>query len=464
MKDMNIAAIILAAGKGKRMNSQIPKVLHMILGVPMLDYVVQEVRELSPEKLVLVLGHGSENIKETTYKNDISIVIQSGQLGTAHAVGSAKEALRDFNGDILILNGDTPLITSNTLSKLIVFHRDKNADISVLTTHLDNPDGYGRIIRKENGYIVRIVEDADANSDEISVSEINSGAYCVHSKFLWYAIDQIVPENKQKEYYLTDIVDVAIRTKKNVRGLSVSNSDEVLGVNNRIELNRVEGVLRNKINNSLMLSGVTIIDPANTYVSPKVSIGIDTTIFPNTYIFGNTKIGDRCRIGPSVWIEESQIGDEATLNFSSFLSNTIVGDNVTIGPFAHLRPDTVIKEGVKIGNFVEIKKSDIGSGSKVPHLSYVGDATIGEGVNIGAGTITCNYDGFNKNETIIEDNAFIGSDTMLVAPVKVGKGATTGAGSTITKDVPPHSLAISRSKQTVKKNWRRKPREQEGNK
>jgi bifunctional UDP-N-acetylglucosamine pyrophosphorylase / glucosamine-1-phosphate N-acetyltransferase len=459
---MDCSVIVLAAGKGKRMKSEIPKVLHPILGRPMLSYVLDAVNGISPEKVIVVIGCGAEKVKESSLSNRVKYVLQTEQLGTGHAAMCAQEALKDFIGTIVIVNGDFPLIHPETLKGFIETHRESKEMISLLTTILDNPDGYGRVIRNKEGDITRIVEEKDATPKEKKTKEINSGAYCVESSFLWEALGQISTENEQREYYLPDIVKFASSRGKKVVGFIVPDSEEVLGVNNRYELAKVEQIIRRRTNESLMLSGVTIVNPEVTYISPQVSIEADTVIYPNTFVYGNTSIGRGCNVGPSVWIEDSQIGDEVTIRFSSYITKAVIEDKVTVGPFAHIRPDAQILSGAKIGNFVEIKKSKIGRGSKVLHLSYIGDASVGEGVNIGAGTITCNYDGFHKHETVIEDGVFIGSDTMLVAPVRVGEGATTGAGSTITKDVPPGTLAIGRARQVIIEEWKRRPREKKG--
>lgn len=461
---MACSFIVLAAGMGKRMKSGRPKILHPILGSPMLGFVLDAVMESVPERVVVVVGHGAEDVKKAIPSDRVQYVIQPEQLGTGHAVMCAEEALRGFKGDVVIMNGDFPLIRSETINGFIENHGKSNAALTVLTTVLDNSEGYGRIVRNENGDIIKIVEEKDASIGEKNIKEINSGAYCVESGFLWDALKQVNAENRQREYYLPDIVGIASRSGKKINGFVISESEEVLGVNNRAELADAERVIRKRKNEELMLSGVSIIDPEVTYISPQVSIGADTVIYPNTFIYGNTKIGKGCSIGPSVWIEDSQFGDNVTVKFSSLITASVIENSVMIGPFAHLRPQTKISSEAKIGNFVEIKKSNVGRGSKVPHLSYVGDAEIGEEVNIGAGTITCNYDGFDKYETIIEDGVFIGSDTMLVAPVKVGKGATTGAGSTITKDVPEGALALGRAKQEVFKDWTRKPKGNKGKK
>ena len=461
---MSLAVIILAAGMGKRMKSDMPKVLHPVLGRAMLSYVLDAVLNLSPNRVVVVVGHGAEDVKKVSNSKKLTYVTQSKQLGTGHAANCAMEALKSFKGDILILNGDFPLITGASLKKFVSNHEKKKGDISILTALVEEPYGYGRIKRDQKGKVLGIVEEKDATREERYINEINSGTYCVKSSLLWSALNKVNTKNKQKEYYLTDIVAIAHRDGLNINGVAVSDSDEVMGVNDRLDLSYVESALKWKTNEKLMRSGVTLVDPENTYIAPQVKVGRDTTIYPNTHIYGNSQIGRNCIIGPSSWIEDSKFGNGVTIKSSCCITSAIIKNDVTIGPFAHLRPDAEIMDGAKIGNFVEIKKSKIGRGSKVPHLSYVGDATLGRNVNIGAGTITCNYDGVDKHRTLIEDNVFIGSDTMLVAPIKVGKGATTGAGSTISKDVPSGSLAIGRARQTNINDWKRKTKEKGRNK
>ncbi|GIW47370.1 MAG: bifunctional protein GlmU [Deltaproteobacteria bacterium] len=456
---MGLAVIVLAAGIGRRMNSRIPKVLHPIFKRPMLGYVMDTVKKLLPERTVVVVGYGAEAIKDAMgFSEGIEYVFQPKQLGTGNAVLCAKEVLRGFRGEIVILNGDSPLIDAKTIGGLVDAHRKAGACISVITAVVEEPYGYGRILRGSSGEIVGIVEEKDATLEEKNIKEINSGVYCVDSEFLWEAIEQIGSDNKQGEYYLPDIVKVASGLGKLVLGIVAEDACEVLGINNRLELARAEQIIKNRVNRELMLSGVTLIDPEVTYISPEVLIEADTIIYPNTFIYGKTRIGSGCKIGPFAWIEDSFLGNGVTVGFSCYIVQARIEDDVAIGPFAHIRPETEIMSGAKIGNFVEIKKSTIGRKSKVPHLSYIGDACVGSEVNIGAGTITCNYDGFDKHKTTIDDHAFIGSDTMLVAPVKVGKGATTGAGSTITKDVPPGALAIGRARQVIIEEWKRRPR------
>jgi len=461
---MNLAIVVLAAGMGKRMKSDIPKVLHPVLGRPMLSYVLDVVESLSPKRIVVVVGHGAEDVKKVSDSKKITYVTQSKQLGTGHAVNCAKSALESFKGNILILNGDFPLITTSSLKKFINDHEKKKADLSILTALIDDSHGYGRIKRDQNGDVIGIIEEKDASREERFIDEINSGTYCVKSSFLWNALKKINSRNKQSEYYLTDIVALAHKDSLKVNGMLVSDSEEVMGVNDRSELSYVESVLKWRTNERLMRSGVTLIDPENTYISPEVRIGRDTTIYPNTHIYGKTQIGRNCIIGPSTWIEGSKFGNGVTVKSSCYITSATIKNDVSVGPFTHIRPEAQIMDGAKIGNFVEIKKSKIGQGSKVSHLSYVGDTVMGKDVNIGAGTITCNYDGYEKHKTVIEDNVFIGSDTMLVAPIKVGKGATTGAGSTISKDVPQGSLAIGRARQTNIKDWKREPKDKGRNK
>jgi bifunctional UDP-N-acetylglucosamine pyrophosphorylase/glucosamine-1-phosphate N-acetyltransferase len=456
---MNLAVVILAAGMGKRLKSDIPKVLHPVLGRPMLSYVLDAVETLSPKRVVVVVGHGAEGVKKVSTSKKITYVTQGKQLGTGHAANCARSALENFKGNILILNGDFPLITTSSLKKFMNDHEKKKADLSILTALIDDPHGYGRIRRDQNGGVIGIIEEKDASREERFIDEINSGTYCVKSSFLWNALKKINSKNKQSEYYLTDIVGAAHKDSLKINGALVSDSDEVMGVNDRAELSYVESVLKWRVNEGLMRSGVTLIDPETTYISPEVKVGRDTTIYPNTHIYGNSQIGRNCVIGPSTWIEDSKFGNEVVVKSSCYITGATIKNNVSVGPFAHIRPEALIMDGAKIGNFVEIKKSKIGPGSKVSHLSYVGDTVMGKDVNIGAGTITCNYDGINKHKTVIEDNVFIGSDTMLVAPIKIGKGATTGAGSTISKDVPQGSLAIGRARQTIIKDWKRKPKD-----
>lgn len=459
---MSLWIIILAAGKGKRMKSEKPKILHKILGVPMIDYVLGCAQKITNSGITVVVGNGEEEVKKRVRGRNISFVTQKQQLGTGHAVKTAVDSISGFEGDFLILNGDLPAIQPATIRDFIKKHKKSGSDCSLISAILDRPHGYGRVIRNEEGKPVRIVEENDANSDEKKINEINTGVYLIKSTFLKRNITKLGTRNKQKEYYLPELINIAAESGKISFAYNVGDSEEIHGVNNRKELFKLGKILQERINNAHMDRGVTIIDPSKTFISPDVKIGKDTIVFPDTYIYGHTKIGSKCEIGPSSYISSSEIGNKSLIRFSTYLDNVVIRNNVTVGPFAHLRPDSAIMDDAKIGNFVEIKKSKIGKGSKVPHLSYIGDATLGKKVNIGAGSITCNYDGKNKNQTIIEDGAFIGSDTMMVAPVRIGKYSTTAAGSTITRDVERGSLAIARSKQKEISNWYKREQKKDG--
>ncbi len=456
---MKLAVVVLAAGFGKRMKSSKPKVLHPVLGRPILRYVLDAVSALAPAQTVMVVGYGAKEVKDEFGSDGIKYAHQKQRLGTGHAAACARNELSKFRGNVLILNGDFPLITSKSLKRFLGAHEKSGSKISVLTATVDDPKGYGRVVINKARELERIVEEKDATAEQRKIKEINSGTYIVSSDVLWPLLRGIKPENKQKEYYLTDIIEIARKRNLGVSAVRVSDSTEVLGINDRLELSQIESIMRERVNERIMNSGVTLIEPGSTYISPEVVIGRDTVIYPGTHIYGKTKIGSESIIGPHVWIEYSVIGNGVTVKSSCYITGASIGEGVSVGPFAHLRPEARILKGAKIGNFVEIKKSTVGQGSKVSHLSYVGDATLGKEVNIGAGTITCNYDGINKHKTEISDGVFIGSDTMLVAPVKVGKGAVTGAGSTITQDVPEGALAIGRARQTVIEDWEKKKRE-----
>jgi len=450
-----LATIILAAGQGKRMKSAKAKVLHSLAGKPMLFYPVNAAREIGSHKIIVVVGYQREEVKKTFGDPDIMYAIQNRQLGTGHAVMSARENLVRFNGDILLLSADIPLIKKNTLKKLIDLHRKGKNVVTVLTTRKKNPTGYGRIVRNGDGKILKIIEEKDASSTEKEILEVNSGIYCFNSTFLFKALDSISHHNAQNEYYLTDTIAVARNWGEGVAGLSISDEIELMGVNNRIELALASDQKRKEILERLMLDGVTIINPRETYIDLDVRVGKDTVIYPNTFLMGNTEIGEQCLIESGCQIVESKIGSQVTIKWASVIQGSVIRDRAMIGPFAHIRPNSEIGEEVRIGNFVEVKKTTLGKASRASHLSYLGDTTVGTGVNVGAGTITCNYDGISKHPTVIEDNAFIGSNTELVAPVRIGQGALIGAGSTITKDVPPESMAVGRAKQV---NFKKKPK------
>ncbi|MDN5292919.1 MAG: bifunctional UDP-N-acetylglucosamine pyrophosphorylase / glucosamine-phosphate N-acetyltransferase [Eubacteriales bacterium] len=447
---MNPVAIILAAGKGTRMKSETAKVLHRVAGRPMIEHVIAAVRQAGVAKIVIVVGHQGEEV--CRYLGDeYTYVWQREQLGTGHAVMQTEKELMGSSGPVLILCGDTPLLRGETLRELLTVHQREGNDLTLLTAWLDDPTGYGRIVRRE-GQVEAIIEEKDADAETKKIKEINAGVYCFDREKLFAALKEISPANAQGEYYLTDTLQIFARRGWKRGAVQVADPVEITGVNDRVQLARVGAILRERINTELMLSGVTIIDPATTYIEAGVKVGRDTIIYPQTYLEAGTEIGERCVIGPFTRIAQSVVGNDCTI-LASFVVESKIGNGVNVGPYAYLRPGTEVADGVRIGDFVEIKKSRIGTGSKVPHLSYIGDTTIGVGVNIGAGTITCNYDGVNKWPTIIGDGAFIGSNTNLVAPVEVGEGAVVAAGSTITKKVPPGALAVARERQYNIANW-----------
>jgi bifunctional UDP-N-acetylglucosamine pyrophosphorylase/glucosamine-1-phosphate N-acetyltransferase len=449
----NLAIIILAAGKGTRMKSNVVKVLHPLAGLPMISYPVQAAKSLAPERLVAVVGHQGEAVGKILSKEGVIIVRQEEQLGSGHAVAVTEDALRTFNGTVLIMCGDVPLIRAETLRHFLQSHIDSRAVVSVLTVMLEDPTGYGRVVRNGAGAIQAIVEHRDATEDIRTIREINTGIYCCEASFLYAALKKIGRNNDQGEYYLPDIIVRAITEGKPAAAVITDDFQEVKGINDRIELAEADQAMRQRILRRHMQEGVSIIDPDSTYIDFTVRIGQDTVVHPNTSIRGASSIGSNCIIDMNCIISNSVIGNGVHIKPSSVIDESHISDTVTIGPFAHLRPQTHIEAGGRIGNFVEVKKSRVGKGSKANHLTYIGDATIGEGVNIGAGTITCNYDGTAKHPTIIEDGAFVGSNTSLVAPVTVGKDAVIGAGSTITKDVPPGALAVERSRQHIYEQW-----------
>jgi bifunctional UDP-N-acetylglucosamine pyrophosphorylase/glucosamine-1-phosphate N-acetyltransferase len=447
---MNLSIVILAAGRGKRMNSRIPKVLHETLGKPMLQHVIDAVKKLKPSRSVVVIGNGAEEVRKQINDNKLSFVLQKNLLGTANALSIAQKEL--VSGTVLVLNGDCPLITSKTLKTLLTKHKQNKNVLSFLTFTDDSMSGYGRILRDEGGRIVGIVEDKHATSSEKKrFKELNGGVYAIDTEALVY-LNSIKKNRFSGEYYLTDIVSIVSRKGKSLEAYNCP-SEEIRGINNREELHEIADILRRRVVSKWMKKGVTFIDPDTSMVHVSVSIGNDTIIYPNTYLEGNTKIGKNCVIYPGSRIYDSTLGDGVVIKDSSLIEESKIGKGALIGPFAHLRPNSVIGRGAKIGNFVEIKKSTVGDGSKASHLSYLGDAEIGSNVNIGAGTITCNYNGKNKFKTMIESGVFIGSDSQLVAPVTIGKDAYVAAGATITKNVPPGALAISRAKQKNMKNW-----------
>ncbi len=453
---MGFAVVILAAGEGKRMKSALPKVLHQVCAKPMIDYVLETVRDLRPDKVLIVVGHGADKVRDNLKReNSLKLVFQEKQLGTGHAVLKCEKELADFSGTVLVLSGDTPLLSGDTLKNLLELHLKSKAAATLLSANLEGLTGYGRIIRSQMGEVERIIEEKDASKEERNISEVNTGTYCFDKEKLFLALKEVKCENVQKEFYLTDVIEILKRKKEKVAVLLARDEKEVLGVNSRSQLVEVDKILREKINNKWMESGVTIIDPVLTFISSEVLIGKDTIVYPLVFLEGKTTIGENCLIGPSTRLIDVKVGNGSEITYS-VAKECEIGDEAKVGPFSYIRPGTKIKNKTKVGTFVEIKKSEIGEGSKVPHLSYIGDAFIGKNVNVGAGSITCNFDGVEKHQTIIEDEVFIGSDTMLIAPVKIGERATTGAGSAISRNVPADSLGLERAEQKNIKDWRKK--------
>lgn len=447
----NRFAVILAAGKGTRMKSKLYKVLHPVCGKPMVQHVVDQVSELGLGKLVTIVGHGAEQVQEQL-GNVSEFAVQAEQLGTAHAVMQAADVLANEEGTTLVICGDTPLITASTMEALLKHHEAAGAKATVLTAYIEDPAGYGRIVRNENGHVEKIVEHKDASEQERSIKEINTGTYCFDNKALFASLSKVSNENVQGEYYLPDVIEILKNEGHIVSAYQTEHFDETLGVNDRVALSQAEFIMKKRINHKHMVNGVTIIDPSNTYISADAIIGHDTVLYPGTVIEGNTIIGSDCEIGPHTVIRDSEIGDNTTIRQST-VHDSKIGHEVAVGPFAHIRPDSVIHDEVRIGNFVEIKKTVFGKGSKASHLSYIGDAEVGEGVNLGCGSITVNYDGKNKFKTVIGDGVFVGCNSNLVAPVTVGDGAYIAAGSTITEDVPAKALSIARARQTNKEEY-----------
>jgi len=452
-----VAAVILAAGKGTRMKSGLVKVLHPAAGRPMISWVVDAALAAGAAPTVLVVGHQAEEVRSAfSGAAGIRCAPQEEQLGTGHAVACAREELSGFSGTVLILCGDTPLLRGETLQGLAAFHRENGAALTVLTAVMDDPYGYGRVVRDTDGRVLRIVEQKDATPEERALCEINSGIYCMEADFLFANIDSLGSDNAQGEFYLTDLVSIAVQQGRVCLARPTDDPDEIMGVNDRAQLAEASRILRRRINCELMSSGVSLLDPGHTYIDHGVRIGPDTVVYPNCSISGSSVIGSGCTIENGVSIAGCSIGDKCHIKAGSVLEDSELHSEVSVGPMAHLRPGTILSDHVKIGNFVETKKIVMGEGSKASHLTYLGDAEIGSNVNIGCGTITCNYDGVKKHRTVIGDDVFIGSDVQLVAPVSVGRNSLVAAGTTVTIDVPPDSLALSRVPQVNKEGWRLK--------
>lgn len=447
----NLFAVVLAAGKGTRMKSSLYKVLHPVCGKPMVDHVVSNMEKLGATEIVSVVGHGAEMVKDTLGERS-TYVVQEEQLGTAHAVQQAEAVLDGREGTTVVICGDTPLITPETIQQLMTTHHEAGAKATILTAIVDDPTGYGRILRGEDELVTGIVEQKDATPEQQKVQEINSGTYCFDNKALFEALKKVDNNNSQGEYYLTDVISILKEQGEAIAAFAAADADELLGVNDRVALSQAESYMRRRLAMHHMREGVTIIDPASTYIGADVVIGSDTVLLPGTMLEGSTVIGENSTIGPNTHLKNSHIGSHTTVH-SSVVTDSKIADHVAVGPFAHIRPGSDLGNHVKIGNFVEVKKATIDEGSKLSHLTYMGDAEIGKNVNIGCGTISVNYDGKNKFKTTIEDNAFIGCNSNLVAPVTVGKGAYVAAGTTVTKNVTEDSLAIGRVKQENKEGY-----------
>jgi bifunctional UDP-N-acetylglucosamine pyrophosphorylase / glucosamine-1-phosphate N-acetyltransferase len=443
-----LTVVILAAGEGKRMRSRQPKVLHPLCGRPLILYALRASRALG-DRFVLVAPPDTPALRELL-PGEVAIVEQRERLGTGHAVLQAKDHCGD--GTILVLPGDMPLISAETLERLVTHHRETRAAATMLTAIVERPQGYGRVLR-QGGRVKRVVEDRDATDDEKKVTEINTSVYCFEAERLWTTLAEVKPDNDQGEYYLTDVIGILNRRGARVEGVPVTDAREALGVNDRRQLAAAATVQRARTLDRLMEAGVTIIDPATTYIEDTVTIGADTVVYPNVVIEGATVIGSECVIGAGCHVSRATLGDRVVLKPYCVLGESVVDEDAILGPFCHLRPQSHVGAGAHIGNFVELKKTRLGKGSKANHLAYLGDATIGDGVNVGAGVITCNYDGLDKHPTTIQDEAFIGTNASLVAPITIGAQAYIGAGSTVTRDVPAGALVVERAAAVVKDGW-----------
>ncbi len=447
----SILSVILAAGQGTRMKSDKIKVLHHVGGKPMVQHVVDSITDFS-SNIVLVIGHQSEDVNDSLDNKELKYVVQNEQLGTGHAVMQAREQIANHNGPVLVLYGDTPLLREDTLKRFVKIHQKEKAACTVLTALIDNPTGYGRIVKDQEGNITKIVEEKDASLEEKSITEINSGVYCFDSKLLLEALDNIHNNNVQGEYYLTDTISYLSALGETVVPMNITDNSEIIGINDRVNLAKAEKVFRNRINIKHMENGVTIIDPDTTYIDSQVIIGQDTIIYPFTYLEGNTIIGEHCVIAPHSRIIDGELGNYVNIKDHCVVMGSKVGNETNIGPYAYIRPGCNVMEKAKVGDFVELKKAEIGRGSKVPHLSYVGDASIGKETNIGAGTIFANYDGEDKHKTTVGNEVFIGSNTTLIAPLKIYDKAKTGAGSVVTKDIKAGNTVVGVPARVYKKN------------
>ncbi|MCD8035977.1 MAG: bifunctional UDP-N-acetylglucosamine diphosphorylase/glucosamine-1-phosphate N-acetyltransferase GlmU [Clostridiales bacterium] len=449
-----LKVIILAAGEGKRMKSKLPKVLHKVGGKTMVEHVIDTANSAGADDICVVIGHGADEVREALEGKNVSLAVQSERLGTGYAVMQAGDFIED-GADILVLYGDTPLITAETINKLLEFHRGENNSISIISAMVDDPTGYGHIIRDKDGSFLRNVEHKDASDEEKLVKEINTGIYCFTGESLKKGLSLLKNDNVQGEYYLPDTLEIILKDGGRVNAMVAESAEEFAGVNSRAQLAEAEAVMRKRINRMYMDNGVTMIDPERTYIEAGAVIGIDTVLLPGVVIEGNTIIGEDCVVGPDSRLTNVKLGNSVKFQYSTAIDSS-VGDNSKVGPYAYIRPNCTIGKNVKIGDFVEVKNSGVGDGTKVSHLTYIGDTDAGERINFGCGTVTVNYDGKKKFRTTIGSDVFIGCNTNLVAPVSVGDGSYIAAGSTITDDIPQNCLAIARERQITKKGWTKK--------
>ena len=447
-------AIILAAGMGTRMKSKMPKVLHKVCGKPLSKWVIDASKAAGADKVCAVVGHKAEKVKEVL--GDVcEFALQAEQKGTGHAVMQAIDVIKNSKGEVVILNGDTPLITAETINKAIEYHKNNGNQATVITAILDDATGYGRIVRDNDGSVLKIVEQKDASEEEKKITEVNSGMYVFDAQSLVYALDKITPNNAQGEYYLTDTLEILLSAGKKIGGYAISDNDEIRGINDRVQLNEAEKIMQKRINEYHMRNGVTMRNPESVYIEDGVEIGNDTEICQNVTIKSGTKIGSDCVIGSGSMLDRAVIHDGVDV-LSSVILESEVDEGTHVGPFAYIRPNCHVGKEVKVGDFVELKNSNIDDGTKISHLTYIGDSDVGKRVNFGCGTVTCNYDGKKKYRTTIGDDCFVGCNTNFVSPINVGDGVYIAAGSTITEDIPENSLSIARARQVNKEGWKDK--------
>jgi bifunctional UDP-N-acetylglucosamine pyrophosphorylase / glucosamine-1-phosphate N-acetyltransferase len=448
-----VVGVVLAAGEGKRLKSRHPKPLQALCGRPLIDHVLDAVAGLGVTQTIVVVGVGKDEVMTAAARPSVSFAEQTQQLGTGDAAKAAASLLDGFAGDILVTCADTPLVTTETLTRLLHLHREEGAAATVLTAVFDDPTGYGRVVRGDDGLVRAIVEHKDASDAIRAVREINAGIYCFEAEALLAGLRRLRPDNEQAEYYLTDVIALCVQDGRPVAALAAPSAGEVIGINNRVQLAQAEGIARDRIRTRVMLDGVTLMDPASTFIDAAVVIGRDTVIWPGAMILGDTRIGEECEIGPHAYIKDSTIDDGAWIKQASVITNSAVGKRVQVGPFSHIRAQSSTDEDVRIGSYTEVVRSHIGPQTKAQHFTYLGDAQVGARVNVGAGVVTCNYDGKSKHPTVIGDDAFIGSDAIIVAPGEIGARAYVAAGSVVTQPVPEGSLAVGRARQANRPGW-----------